>query len=128
MAGMWSHPDDFPLLPEEESEGDMNVVGLGRSPGLGCTGEETNWLGLHRSSQFGSFNEQNFNSHALRVTVMECRKNLVPVDQSVGLEITRRAGRRDDFSMVMSPNGTCRVCEYVVSGFRPLCSVQPGST
>ena len=101
MAGTWSHPDDFPLSPEEDvSDGDMNVVGpgrtsgfgvdgdahmfgpgrssgfehvdedmnvvgRGRSCGLGYTGEETNLLGLHRPSQFGSFNEQNFNSHAI---------------------------------------------------------------
>ena len=29
----------------------------------------------------------------------------------------RRVGHRDDLSKVMSPNGICRVCEYVVSGF-----------
>ena len=35
MAGLWSHPDDFLLLPEEEeSDGDMNVVGPGRSSSL----------------------------------------------------------------------------------------------
>ena len=30
---------------------------------------------------------------------------------------TRRMGHRADLSMVMSPNGICRVSEYVVSGF-----------
>ena len=63
-------------------DGDMNIVGLGRSPGLGYTDEETNLLGLHRSSQFDSFNEQNFNMQSLRFTVMECREDLVPVDPS----------------------------------------------
>ena len=46
-------------------DGDMNIDGLGKSYGLGYTGEETNLLALHRSSQFGSFNEQNFNNHAI---------------------------------------------------------------
>ena len=83
MAGSWSHPGDFSLPEEEEdSDGDMNMIGPGRSsgfgvdgdthmfgpgrsPGLGHTDEESNMLGLHRSSQFGTFNEQNFNSHAI---------------------------------------------------------------
>ena len=39
MAGMWSHPDDCPLLPEEEeSDGVMNVVGPMRSSGFGVDG------------------------------------------------------------------------------------------
>ena len=62
-ADLWSHPGESQLLPEEEeSDGDMNIVGLGRSSRLGHTDEEPNLLGLHRSSQFGSFGEQNYNS------------------------------------------------------------------
>ena len=37
---------------------------------------------------------------------------------------TRRMGHRDDLSMVMSPNGICRVCEHAVSGSPcPQCTV-----
>ena len=37
---------------------------------------------------------------------------------------TRRMGHRDDLTMVVRPIGSCRVCEYVVSGFHcPQCTV-----
>ena len=69
-------------LNEEESDGDthlfgpgssslyghvddMYIVRLGRSSWLGYSGEGTNLLGLHRSSQLGSFNEQSFSSHSI---------------------------------------------------------------
>ena len=161
MAGMWSHPDDFLLLPdEEESDGDMNVggpgrssgfgvdgdthmfgpgrssgfghvdgdknvVGLGRLSGLEYTGEETNLLGLHRSSQFGSFNEQNFNSHAVTPFHGDGMQGGLGSSGPIRLTgSTRRMGHRDDLSMVLSPNGICPVCGYVVSGFRcPQCTV-----
>ena len=77
VAGVWSHPDEFPLLPEdEESAGDMNMVGPGKPPGidyvdgdmnmfgperpseLGSTDEEPNLLGPQESSQFGNSAEQ----------------------------------------------------------------------
>ena len=54
MAGLWSHPDDFPLLlQEEERDGDMNAVGPGRSSGFGhvdgeyCWAQEVIWFGTH---------------------------------------------------------------------------------
>ena len=83
VAGVWSNPDEFPLLPEdEESAGDMNMFGPGRSPGLGhvdgdmnivglerpsglgSTDEEPNLLGRQRSSEFGNFAEQSVDSQA----------------------------------------------------------------
>ena len=58
-------PGEFRLLPEEEeSDGDMNMVGPGRSSGLGHTDEDPNLWALHKSSQFGSWGEKNFNSQA----------------------------------------------------------------
>ena len=53
MAGMWPHPDDFPLLPdEEESDGDVNVGGRGKPSGFGLDGD-THMFGPGRSSGFG---------------------------------------------------------------------------
>ena len=106
-------------------DGDMNIVGLGRSSGLGNTGEETNLLGLHRSSRFGSYNEQNFNSHAITPFHSDGMHGGLCSRRPISLiGNTRRMGHGDDLSMVMSPNGICRVCEYVVSGFRcPQCTV-----
>ena len=81
IAGLWFHLDDCPLLTEEEeSDGDMNIVGLGRSSGLGPTDEEPNLLGLHRSSQFGRFSEQNFNNHEITPCHAEGKQGGLPVD------------------------------------------------
>ena len=66
---------------------------------------------------------------SLRFTLMKCREDFVPSRPISLIGNTRRLGRGDDLSMVVSPSGLCRVCEYVVSGFRcPKCSVQPGGT
>ena len=45
-------------------DGDINLVGPGRPYRLGTNDGESNLLGLQRSSQFGSFADHNVNSQA----------------------------------------------------------------
>ena len=61
---------------------------------------------------FGS-QEQNFNSQAIN-PFFDGELQGGPVSL---IGNTRSMGHRDDLSMVMSPNGICRDCEKVVSGF-----------
>ena len=78
----------------------MNIVGLGKTSGLGYTGEETNLLGLHRSSQFDSFNEQHFNSHAITPFQGDGMQGGLGSSGPISLiGNTRRMGHRDDLSM-----------------------------
>ena len=92
---------------------------------MGHTNAEPNFLGLHRSSQVGSFTEQNFNSHAITPFHVEGMQAGLGSSGPISLiGNTRRVGHNDDLSIVMGPNGLCRVCEYVASGSRcPQCRV-----
>ena len=82
----------------------MYIVRLGRSSGLGYSGEGTNLLGLHRSSQLGSFNEKSFSSHAITPFQRDGMQGALGSSGPISLiGNTRRMGHRDDLSMVMSP-------------------------
>ena len=130
MEGVWSSPFEFPTVPDdEELDGDMSLMGTGGLSGQSADGD-TRMFGSGRSSGYG-YDYGDMNEDGLNQAITPFAGGAMQGGLGSGGPIslignTRRVGHRDDLSKVMSPNGICRVCEYVVSGFHY--SVQPCCT
>ena len=98
---------EFPPLPEEEEgEGDMNMVGPGRSSGFGHADEEPNFLGLHRTSGFSSFGWQSFSSQQVTPFHFEGKQGGLVSSRPINLVgNTGRMGHPEQISIILSPSG-----------------------
>ena len=118
MEGVWPSPFEFPRVPDdEELDGDMSLMGTGGLSGC-CADGDTRMFGSGRSSGYG-FDYGDMNEDGLSQAITPFVGGAMQGGLGSGGPIssignTRRVGHRDDHSKVMSPNGICRVCEYVV--------------